>query len=282
MRELTFTVGAEDSGTTAQNFLIKHGFSQRNITKLKHGGGLTRGGELLRTVDKISGGEEIHVVMGDSGNEDILPNPDINAAAVYEDDDVIVFDKPPFLPVHPSIRHSSDTLANLYAAMFPDAPFRAVNRLDRNTSGLCVCAKNRFAAPRLIKSVSKVYYAVIDGIIEGSGEINLPIARTGDSIIVRMVREDGQPAVTRYKAAAHKNGRTLLEITLLTGRTHQIRVHFSHIGYPLCGDEIYGGDCSSINRQALHCGRVAFVQPVTGERIELESTLPDDIRSLIE
>ncbi len=282
MRELLFTVGAEEAGATALAFLRKHGFSQRNITKLKHGGGLTRGGELLRTVDKVNAGEEIRVLMADSGNKSILPNPDINAAAVYEDDDVIVFDKPPFLPVHPSIRHSTDTLANLYAAKFPDTPFRAVNRLDRNTSGLCVCAKNRFAAPQLIKSVSKVYYAVVDGVIEGAGEINLPIARTGESIIVRMVREDGQSAVTRYKAAAHKNGRTLLEITLLTGRTHQIRVHFSHIGYPLCGDEVYGGDCSAINRQALHCGRVTFVQPVTGECVELESPLPEDIRRLIE
>lgn len=282
MRELTLTVGEADAGMTALSFLKKHGFSQRNITKLKHSGGLTRGGELLRTVDSVNAGDEIRVVMGDSGSESILPNPDINAAAVYEDDDVIVFDKPPFLPVHPSIRHSTDTLANLYAAMFPDAPFRAVNRLDRNTSGLCVCAKNRFAAPQLIKSVSKTYYAVIDGIIEGSGEIDLPIARTGDSIIVRMVREDGQPAVTRYKAVLHNKGRTLLEITLLTGRTHQIRVHFSHIGYPLCGDELYGGDCTAINRQALHCGRVKLDQPVTGERIELESPLPEDIRRLIE
>lgn len=282
MRELLLTVHGGEAGMTALCFLRKRGFSQRNITKLKHSGGLTRGGELLRTVDRVNAGDEIRVVMGDSGSENILPNPEINAAAVYEDDDVIVFDKPPFLPVHPSIRHSSDTLANLYAAMFPDAPFRAVNRLDRNTSGLCVCAKNRFAVPQLAKSVCKVYYAVTDGFIEGGGEIDLPIARTGDSIIVRMVREDGQRAVTRYKAISHKNGRTLLEISLLTGRTHQIRVHFSHIGFPLCGDEIYGGDCSAINRQALHCGRVTFIQPVTGERIVLESPLPGDIRSLIE
>jgi len=282
MRELVFTVNAEDAGMTALGFLRKRGFSQRNISKLKHSGGLTRGGELLRTVDKLGEGEEIRVVMGDSGSDSILPNPEINAAAVYEDDDVIVFDKPPFLPVHPSIRHSTDTLANLYAAMFPEAPFRAVNRLDRNTSGLCVCAKNRLAASQLTKSVSKLYYAVVDGTVEGSGEINLPIARTGGSIIVRMVRGDGQTAVTRYKALLHKNGRTLLEITLLTGRTHQIRVHFSHIGYPLCGDEIYGGDCSAINRQALHCGKVTFIQPVTGKRIALESPLPEDIRRLIE
>ncbi|MCM1166462.1 MAG: RluA family pseudouridine synthase [Lachnospiraceae bacterium] len=282
MRELTFTISAEDDGKTALNILRARGFSQRSITKLKHGGGLTRGGVLLRTVDRVSAGDVIRAVMSDSSNESILPNPDIKAAAVYEDEDVIVYDKPPFLPVHPSIRHGADTLANLYAAAFPDAPFRAINRLDKNTSGLCVCAKNAYAAPLLAKSLSKVYFAVVDGIIEGCGEIDLPIGRTGDSIIKRAVRADGQRAVTRYNAVLHKNGRTLLEITLKTGRTHQIRVHFSHIGFPLCGDEMYGGDLSAIERQALHCGRVAFSQPVTGERIALESALPEDIRSLME
>lgn len=283
MRELEFIVGAEDDGLTALAFLLRRGLSRRSVTKLKQReNGVTRGGALLRTVDRVSAGDKVLVAIGDSANGAILPNPDIKAAVSFEDEDVIVFDKPPFLPVHPSIRHSRDTLANLYAAMFPDTAFRAVNRLDRNTSGLCVCAKNRLAAPLLAKSVSKTYYAVVDGIIEGSGEIDLPIGRTGDSIITRMVREDGQRAVTRYEALSHKNGRTLLGITLLTGRTHQIRIHFSHIGYPLCGDELYGGDLSAIDRQALHCGRVEFTHPVTGGRISLESPLPEDIRRLME
>lgn len=282
MRELEFIVGAEEDGQTALTFLLKRGLSRRSITKLKGSGGITRGGKVLRTVDKVSGGDRVKVTVGDKASESILPNPDIAAGIAFEDDDVIVFDKPPFLPVHPSIKHSRDTLANLYAAMFPGTAFRSVNRLDRNTSGLCVCAKNRLAAPKLAKSVSKTYFAVVDGTIAGSGEIDLPIGRTGDSIITRMVREDGQRAVTLYKALLHKNGRTLLEIHLLTGRTHQIRIHFSHTGYPLCGDELYGGDCSAINRQALHCGAVEFSQPVTGRRIRLESPLPDDIRRLIE
>lgn len=282
MRVLEFTVGAEEDGQAAETFLLRHGVSRRSIVKLKQSGGITRGGEVLRTVDRVRGGDIVTVSVGDRASEAILPNADIKAAVAYEDDDVIVFDKPPFLPVHPSIKHSRDTLANLYAAMFPGTAFRSVNRLDRNTSGLCVCAKNRLAVPKLAKSVSKTYYAVVDGIIGGGGEIDLPIGRTGDSIITRMVREDGQRAVTRYKALLHKNGRTLLEIHLLTGRTHQIRIHFSHIGYPLCGDELYGGDCSAIGRQALHCGLAEFAQPVTGELIRLESPLPEDIRRLIE
>ncbi len=282
MRELTFTVSTDDSELTTLDLLRKLGFSHRSITKLKQSGGVTRGGEVLRTIDRVNGGDVIRVVIDDSASENVVPNPDIRAAAVFEDDDVIVFDKPPFLPVHPSILHRTDTLANLCAAMFPNAAFRPINRLDRNTSGLCVCAKNRHAASQLTKSVSKTYFAVVDGIIEGSGEIDMPIGRTGDSIIKRAVRQDGQPAVTHYNAVLYKNGRTMLEITLKTGRTHQIRVHFAHIGYPLCGDDMYGGDCSAIDRQALHCGRVEFSQPVTGERISLESTLPEDIRSLIE
>ncbi len=268
MRELTFTVSTEDSELTTLDLLRKLGFSRRSITKLKQSGGVTRGGEVLRTIDRVNGGDVIRVVIDDSASENVVPNPDIRAAAVFEDDDVIVFDKPPFLPVHPSILHRTDTLANLFAAMFPNAAFRPINRLDRNTSGLCVCAKNRHAASQLTKSVSKTYFAVVDGIIEGSGEIDMPIGRTGDSIIKRAVRQDGQPAVTHYNAVLYKNGRTMLEI--------------AHIGYPLCGDDMYGGDCSAIDRQALHCGQVEFSQPVTGERISLESTLPEDIRSLIE
>lgn len=282
MRELIFNISADDGGLRLEQFLVRNGFSHRSIVKLKHSGGITRGGSILRTVDKIEGGDVIRVVVDDSANENILPNPDIRAATAYEDDDVIVFDKPPFLPVHPSILHGTDTLANLYVAMFPNGKFRPVNRLDKNTSGLCVCAKNRYSAPLIMKSVSKTYFAVVDGIIEGGGVIDLPIGRTGDSIIKRTVRQDGQRAVTRYKAILHKNGRTLLEIALETGRTHQIRVHFSHIGYPLCGDEMYGGNCSAINRQALHCGTVGFSQPVTGERISIQSAIPEDIRSLIE
>lgn len=282
MRELEFTVGAEETGQTALTFLRRRGVSRRSITKLKASGGITRGGEVLRTVDKVSEGDKVTVFVDDKSSGVILPNSDIKAAVAFEDDDVIVFDKPPFLPVHPSVKHSTDTLANLFAAMFPDTVFRSVNRLDRNTSGLCVCAKNRLAVPKLAKSISKTYFAVVDGIIEGSGEIDLPIGRMGDSIIKRTVRQDGQSAVTCYKAVRHKNGRTLLEITLKTGRTHQIRVHFAHIGYPLCGDDMYGGDCSAIGRQALHCGRAEFSQPMTGERISLESELPKDIRSLIE
>lgn len=277
-RKIEFSVSAGEDGMTALDLLRAHGFSRRMVTKLKQTGGLTRGGEVLRSVDRVSAGDIVRVVMEDSA--DIAPNADISAPISYEDDDIIVFDKPPFLPVHQSIRHYGDTLANLFAALHPDLPFRPVNRLDKNTSGLCVCAKNRFAAASVSDSVSKVYFAAVEGIVTKAGRIDLPIDRESDSIIKRCVSPTGKRAVTNYEPILCACGRTLLRITLETGRTHQIRVHFSHIGFPLCGDDMYGGNCAAINRQALHCGEVNFSQPFTGERITVRSELPGDMRAL--
>lgn len=277
-RELTITVGESDDGRTAQDMLRSRGFSRRMLTKLKQTGGLKRGGEILRSIDRVRAGDVVCVVMSDSA--DIPPDPDIPAPVAYEDEDIVVFDKPPFLPVHQSIGHYSGTLANLFAALYPELPFRPINRLDKNTSGLCVCAKNRFAAASVSGNISKVYFAAVDGDIARGGVIDLPIDRESGSIIRRCVSPTGKRAVTHYEPVLRENGRTLLRIMLETGRTHQIRVHFSHIGFPLCGDDMYGGDCSRINRQALHCGEVSFDLPFTGERITAGSELPDDIRSL--
>ena len=278
-RELTFTVPVENSGETAESFLRKRGFSHKLITKLKASGGLTRGGAVLRSIDRVSAGDEVRVRIEDSGA--VVPNPDIKAPIVFENDDIVVFDKPHGLAVHPSIVHYADTLGNLFAALYPESAFRPIHRLDKDTSGLCACAKNKLAASLLSSRIEKTYYAVIDGDIGQEGEINVPIGRADGSIIKREVRADGQPAVTLYRPILRKNGRTLLEITLLTGRTHQIRVHLAHIGFPLCGDELYGGDRTDIARQALHCGKMSFSLPITGEFVEIESPLPEDISRLL-
>ena len=278
-REFTLTVPNENDGETAEKFLRSRGFSHKLITRLKASGGLTRGGELLRSVDKLNAGDEVRVRIEDKGAA--VPNPDVKAKIAFENEDVVVFDKPCGLPVHPSIVHYSDTLGNLFAALYPESAFRPIHRLDRDTSGLCACAKNKLAAAALSKGVEKTYYAVVDGNITQEGEISAPIGRADDSIIKREVRADGQPAVTLYRPILQKNGRTLLEIKLKTGRTHQIRVHFAHIGYPLCGDDMYGGDRTYIQRQALHCGKMRFKLPLTGELAEVESPLPEDIAKLL-
>lgn len=285
MRELLLTVGEEDDGALAKNFLRRNGLSVRVINGLKHNNGLARGGEILRTVDRLFKGDIVRVVIEERGSTvgefGITPNPALRVEVVYEDSDVVVFNKPPDMPVHPSLSHAEDTLANFFAARYPGSAFHALYRLDKNTSGLCAVAKNRYCAYVLAGKLRKTYYAVTDGIITEAGSIDAPIGRADGSIIKREVRSDGQRAVTYYKPVAHGSGRTLFEITLETGRTHQIRVHFAHIGHPLCGDEMYGGDCSAIKRQALHCGRAEFTSPVSGEQVELVSRLPGDIRGLL-
>lgn len=279
MREISYTVPAEFDGVQAQVFLKSRGISRRVLTALKRSGGLTRGGGTLRTVDAVHAGEVITLRL-DGGETSVAANPELSADIVYEDEDVVVFNKPPFMPVHPSQRHHDDTLANLFAARYPGLPFRPINRLDRNTSGLCVCAKNQFAAAALSGSISKVYYAITDGTPPGD-TVNAPIGRLGDSVIERCVTPDGKPAVTHFRKIAGER-RALLRITLETGRTHQIRVHMAHIGFPLCGDDMYGGDCTAISRQALHCGEVEFTLPVSGERITISAPLPDDMAAILD
>ncbi len=279
MREISYTVPAEFDGVQAQVFLKSRGISRRVLTALKRSGGLTRGGGTLRTVDVVHAGEVITLRL-DGGETSVAANPELSADVVYEDEDVVVFNKPPFMPVHPSQRHHDDTLANLFAARYPELPFRPINRLDRNTSGLCVCAKNQFAASALSGSISKVYYAITDGTPPGN-TVNAPIGRLGDSVIERCVTPDGKPAVTHFRKIAGER-RTLLRITLETGRTHQIRVHMAHIGFPLCGDDMYGGDCTAISRQALHCGKVEFTLPVSGERITVSAPLPEDMAAILD
>lgn len=279
MREISYTVPAEFDGVQAQVFLKSRGISRRVLTALKRSGGLTRGGGILRTVDAVHAGEVITLQL-DGGETSVAANPELSADIVYEDEDVVVFNKPPFMPVHPSQRHHDDTLANLFAARYPGLPFRSINRLDRNTSGLCVCAKNQFAAAALSGSISKVYYAITDGTPPGD-TVNAPIGRLGDSVIERCVTPDGKPAVTHFRKIAGER-RALLRITLETGRTHQIRVHMAHIGFPLCGDDMYGGDCTAISRQALHCGEVEFTLPVSGERITISAPLPEDMAAILD
>ena len=200
----------------------------------------------------------------------------------YDDDeDIIVFNKPSGMPVHESRNHRGDTLANIAACYMNGSSFRAVYRLDRDTSGLVLIAKNELAAGKLAGKVSKDYYAVCQGEFTGSGTVDLPIRREHESIIKRGVFDDGERAATHWEAVKTGNGRTLLKLNLETGRTHQIRVHFAHLGAPLLGDSLYGGDCSEIGRQALHCKTVRFIHPVTQKPMELDTELPGDMKGLV-
>ena len=279
MRRIDFNVEPSYDGFTVEKYLMSvKGLSRRLITKIKYSEGIMINGVVSRTVDIIKSGDIVSVIMGDE--KCLEENLSLDIPIVYNDDDIVVFNKPCGVPVHPSIRHYNDTLGNYFSAVFKGVSFRPVNRLDKDTSGLCVVAKNAFAAAELQKSVDKTYYAVVKGNPDDEGEINLPIAREDGTIIKRKVDETGQEAITRYKSVMRKNGYTLLEIKLLTGRTHQIRVHFSHIGFALAGDELYGGDMSVIKRHALHCKTLKFIHPVTKEKVVVDSEIPDDMAML--
>ena len=241
--------------------------------------GITRDGEHLRTVDPVRSGDLITLHLPE--HCDHTPNPLLHVPVVYESAQILVCNKPAGIPAHPSMLHRTDTLANWFAAVCPESGFHLVNRLDRNTSGLCVIAKTVYAAHRLHAQVQKRYYALVPNGLTGSGTVNAPIARERESVITRCVRADGKPAVTHYRVIRQTPRCTLLELIPETGRTHQIRVHMAYLGYPLLGDALYGGECSVLQTHALHCGRMLLPEPGTGKLLTLTAPLRQDMQLLL-
>lgn len=282
MRSIEFEITAKDNGRQIRDFLRDFGVSSALLTKLKNTeNGITKNDTFARTIDKIYTGDTIKIFIEGKGR---MPEKmtESEARTVYDDEDILVLNKPAFMPVHESRNHRGDTLANVAACyMESDTAFRAVYRLDRDTSGLVLIAKHELAACKLAGKVHKDYYAVCEGILSGSGTIDLPIRRVRESIIERGVYDDGEQAVTHWEAVSNKNNTTLLKINLETGRTHQIRVHFSHLGHSLLGDTLYGGNTDFIDRQALHCKTIYFTHPITDKEIMLECDFPSDFKGLI-
>lgn len=282
MRIIEFEITVSDDGRQIRDFLREFGVSSSLLTKLKNTeNGITINGEFARTIDRLYAGDKLKIAIESKGK---MPSKLIcsEVQAEYNDEDILILNKPAFMPVHESRNHQGDTLANAAACYIDENnAFRAVYRLDRDTSGLVLIAKNELAAGKLAGNIKKDYYAVVSGELSGSGTIDLPIRRVRESIIERGVFDDGERAVTHWEAVDSKEGRTLIKINLETGRTHQIRVHFSHLGYPLLGDTLYGGDTSLINRQALHCKTVYFKHPVTSKSIVIDSDFPTDFKGLI-
>lgn len=277
--EKILVIEPEYDGMTLEHYLIRcHNFSRRALTRLKQDPQyVLKNGVHINLPQRISAGDVIKLTLP----EITYTKPGIAASVpiIYEDDDIILYNKPVGMPTHPSRNHLTDTLANVFTADMLarglNLPFRALNRLDRDTSGLCLCAKNAQAAGSLSAqqqngSMHKVYTAVLIGRLPcKSGFIDAPIARPDPFYIDRAVRGDGQYAKTGFEVIAANDEYTMINAFLYTGRTHQIRVHFASVGYPLAGDTLYGrkeGCPSGLTEQALCCTALEFIHPTSGRK----------------
>ena len=244
------------------------------------------------TRSSVSVGDYIKVDLNYEENSDNVVPTQIKLDIVYEDDWLLIINKPAGIAVHPSILHFDTTLSNGVKFYFNEIglkkKIRPVNRLDLNTSGLIIFAKNEYIQESLIQQMDnhifqKEYFAVVSGILEiKNGTINLLIGRKENSIIERCVCTNGQPSITNYTVIKEFNNMSLVKCNLQTGRTHQIRVHFSSIGHPLIGDSLYGSPSKLINRQALHCCHISFYHPILKSTLNFISDLPEDIKELVE
>lgn len=289
-RKLEYIIQDEYSGKRVDEVLRAYwGISGSLIKDLKHyEDGILLNGEHIRTVDTVSEGDKLSVAIYDTASEGIIPQK-MELDILYEDEDILIINKPSGLPTHPSRGHFTDTLANgvisHYIENGEEHVFRAVNRLDMDTSGVMCIAKNSYSHARLVEQMktgelSRKYAAIVEGAPEG-GIIDAPIMR--ESFLKRIVHPDGQRAVTHYRVISRYEGYSLIELSLETGRTHQIRVHMSYIGHPLLGDWLYGTeDHSLFDRQALHSKEIHLRQPVTGEELCFMSKIAPDMQSFLD
>lgn len=286
MTKLRFMVPAEYDGVMLKGFLRgKCAVSARMLAKLKRipNGLMVNGVEVFSTA-VLHRGDRVELSLPDSGNS--LPPSPVVVPVIWEDTHLVIFNKPPHMAVHPSPGNGEDTLANVARAYAEELgerwAFRPINRLDKDTSGLVVVAKDGFAAAKLAGTVSKTYIAVCEGRLSGEGTVDAPIRLKAGHSIQRETGEGGRPAVTHWRALASARGHTLLALCLETGRTHQIRVHMASLGHPLAGDDLYGGGREFISRQALHCNSMKFFHPISGEEHLVKAPLPEDLTLLCE
>ncbi len=281
----SFSVTAEHDGSDVRTFLRKAcGITARSMTILKYGeGGIYRNGALLKAHDTVRTGDILTLRLPPEKNEIVPVKGELHI--LFEDEYLLVVDKPAHMPVHPTKSHQLDTLANIVAdyqmRREESCVFRALNRLDKDTSGCVMLAKDRLSYALVKDSVKKTYIAVCEGRIEKDGTVDLPIGMAEGSKIIRAVDENGASAVTHYKPIKSTENHTVVQLWLETGRTHQIRCHMSAIGHPLAGDELYGGSRRFLDRQALHCDSVGLIHPFTKAEHCLHSALPDDMKNII-
>lgn len=294
-RKIAYEIGEEDQGKTVLVFLKARGFSSRVLSALKRNPyGITIGRKRVTVQKQLKKGDLLTVRVTNRESQvdnEYIPPIEMPLSVLYEDEDVLVIDKAPFLPVHPSMGNRDKTLANGVAFYMKqqgaEFVFRPIHRLDKNTSGAILLGKNAHSAGVLGEDLKKQkirrsYLAILQGALpQEEGTIDAPIARLPGSAIARCVMEKGERAVTHYKVLSVGKGYSLVRLWLETGRTHQIRVHMAHLGAPVAGDFLYGKEEMAIPRQALHSETLQFSQPISGEPLFFRAPLPEDMRKLM-
>ncbi len=283
---------ADTPGERLDRFLARHcpDLSRSRIQELIRDGRVKVNGAIVpKPAHRLRGGEAVEVEVTPPPPLGVVPTP-LPLTIVYEDDDLLVIDKPAGLVVHPGAGHHTDTLANALVAYLgraptPDERPGIVHRLDRDTSGLMVAAKNELAHRRLqadlkARRFKKGYLALVEGrLTPTEGVIDAPVGRDPRRRTRMAVVAGGRPAVTRFRVLEYLAGSSLVEVWPETGRTHQIRVHFASLGHPLVGDAVYGRPCPTLNRHFLHAFYLGFPHPRTGDWLEFKSDLPPELRA---
>ena len=267
------------------------GISSRLLLKLKKNNSVYLNNFICNLNDLVSVGDTVSFCLNYEEDNSNIVATNIPLNIVYEDECLLIINKPPNIAIHPSMQHYDNSLSNGVKYYFNliglHKKIRPVNRLDRNTSGLVIFAKNEYVQEFLIKEMqsktfSKEYLAILEGTLDKKqGTINAPIARKKDSIIERCIDNSGDNSITHYKVLKEFDNFSLVNFKLETGRTHQIRVHSSYIGHPILGDDLYGNKSNLINRQALHSYKISFIHPKTRRKMHFEINMPQDMLNII-
>ena len=291
-RTLNYTTENLITSMPVSHFLKQKGFSSQNLVQLKKNPDAVLANEVPCFMNHVlHPGDTLTLHIREARSSEKIPPVELPLDIVYEDEDLMVINKPAGMPIHPSMNNYYNSMANALAYYFDQQNrpfvFRCINRLDRDTSGLTIVAKHYVSAGMLsamiankaASGITREYLAIVKGSVQPpEGTITAPLGRKEGSIIERTIDfEKGESAITHYKVLDEKNGHSLVSLILETGRTHQIRIHMKHLGYPLIGDYLYNPDMGRIQRQALHAWKLSFVHPITGEKMQFTAPLPEDM-----
>ena len=293
-RNIDYIIDEDSSGLRVEQFLRRKRYSGQNLSEIKRmPKSILVNGVHYYMRQELSTGDHLQVRICETQNSEKIPPTKLPLDIVYEDEDLLVLNKPAGMPIHPSLNNYTNSIANALAYYFQSQGkpfiFRCCNRLDRDTSGLTIVSKHLVSGSILsdmtkYREVHREYLTIARGSVTPSeGTIQAPLGRKEGTIIERTVDwEHGEDAVTHYKVVKEANGHSLVSLRLETGRTHQIRIHMKYLGYPLIGDYLYNPDMEYMTRQALHSHHMEFTHPITGEHMSFTAPLPEDMARVMQ